>query len=111
MLLPSGNDITEESPVLMFVENDGDDESLSQSAGECYSPNPDYAIGVQSCSQLRCHRKETFTWMLNVRMCFLVSRDRFAGPFAAQTVLPTTELTISIAICQLFPWTKSSCHY
>lgn len=66
MLLPSGNDITEESPVLVFAENDGDDESLSQSAGECYSPNPDYAIGVQSCSQLRCHRKETFTWMLNI---------------------------------------------
>ena len=80
MLLPSGNDITEESPVLVFAESDGDDESLSQSAGECYSPNPDYAIGVQSCSQLRCHRKETFTWMLNVRMCFLVSRDRFADP-------------------------------
>lgn len=70
MPLPYGKDITEEFPVLMFSVTDDDDELSSQSAGENYSPNPDYAVGVQNCSQLRCHRKETFTWMLHVRGVF-----------------------------------------
>ena len=66
MLLPYGKDNAEESPVLMFSVTDDDDELSSRTDGEGYSPNPDYAVGVQNCSQLRCHRKETFMWMLNV---------------------------------------------